>query len=170
MDLDLFLEMLGDPAHRHVLLNHLPIVGLATAWLVLAWALVERRWSSIAFGLSLVAAFSGSAIAVLSAGDAAYPFVFDVLDGPGRAWLDYHTHLGERWGWLLTANGALAIGAIALGAARERLRLASGIVVLTTTLAALAAAAIIADAGGKIRHPEFRLDDPPEHDSPGRIR
>jgi len=168
--MDLLLELLEDPAYRHVLLNHLPIVGLAIAWLVLGWALTERRWSSTVFGLSLVALLSGSAIGVMSAGDAAYPFVFDSLDGPGREWLDYHTYLGDRWGWLLPTNGALAILAIVAGFMRERLRMIVGVIVLATTLAGLATAAIIAEAGGKIRHPEFRLSDPPVYESPGRIR
>jgi hypothetical protein len=168
--MDLLLELLEDPAYRHVLLNHLPIVGLAIAWLVLAWALIEGRWSSTVFGLSLVAVLSGSAIGVMSAGDAAYPFVFDSLDGPGREWLDYHTYLGDRWGWLIATNGALAILAIVTGFMRERLRRVAGVTVLATTLVGLATAAIIAEAGGKIRHPEFRLSDPPVYESPGRIR
>jgi len=168
--MDLLLELLEDPAYRHVLLNHLPIVGLGIAWLVLAWSLVDRRWRSTVFGLSLVALLSGSAIAVMSAGDAAYPIVFDSLDGPGREWLDYHTYLGDRWGWLVCANAALAVLAIAVGSMRERLRMVVGVVVLATTLVSLATAAIIAEAGGKIRHPEFRLSDPPVYESTGRIR
>jgi hypothetical protein len=168
--MDLLLELLEDPAYRHVLLNHLPIVGLAIAWLVLSWALVERRWSSTVFGLSLVALLSGSAIGVMSAGDAAYPDVFDSLDGPGREWLDYHTYLADRWGWLLYANAALAALAIVAGFVRARLRVIVGVLVLATTTVGLLAAAIIAEAGGKIRHPEFRLSDPPDYESPGRIR
>ena len=168
--MDVFFEMLEDPAYRHVLLNHLPIVGLAVAWLVLAGALFERRWPSIAFALALVAILSGSAIAVESTGDAAYPLVFDLLDGPGQEWLDYHTHLGERWAWLLIANAVLAVAALGLGMKRERFRQIAGRVVLGTTLVALVTAALIAEAGGKIRHPEFRLDDVPVYEAPGRIR
>ncbi len=168
--MNLLLEMLEDPAYRHLLLNHLPIVGLAVAWLVLAGALFERRWPSIAFALSLVAMLSGSAIAVTSTGDDAYPLVFDLLDGPGRDWLDYHTYLGERWAWLLTANAVLAVAAVGLGIKLERFRQIAGGVVLGTTLVALVTAALIAEAGGKIRHPEFRLDEVPAYEAPGRIR
>lgn len=170
--MDLLLELLEDPAYRHVLLNHLPIVGLGMAWIVLAWALFERRWPSIVFGLSCVALLSSSAIAVMSAGDAAYPFVFDSLDGPGREWLDYHTYLGDHWGWLLPANAGLAVLAMVVGFLRERFRLAAGLTVLVTTLASLATAALIAEAGGKIRHSEFRLSDPPviEEAREGRLR
>ena len=30
------LELLADPAYRHVLLNHLPVTGLAVSFVVLA--------------------------------------------------------------------------------------------------------------------------------------
>ena len=33
--MDLLIELVEDPAYRHVLLNHLPVVGLAVAWVVL---------------------------------------------------------------------------------------------------------------------------------------
>ncbi len=168
--MDLVLELLEDPAYRHVLLNHLPSTGLAIAWLVLAWAMVERRWSSICCGLVLVTLMSGSALLVTSTGDAAHPFVFDILDGPGREWLDYHTHLSDQWRHVLSANTVVTALAIAAGVWRKRLRTLVGVVVLGSTLAGLVAVSVIADAGGKIRHPEFRLSDPPVFDSPGRLR
>ena len=168
--MDLALELLEDPAYRHVLLNHLPITGLGISWLVLIWAMVDRRWTSLCFGLVLVMAMSGAALLVTSAGDAAYTFVYDELDGPGREWLDYHTHLADRWGHVLTANAVAAALAIAVGIFRERFRTLAGIVVLVTTLAGLIAAFVIAEAGGQIRHPEFRISDPPVVDSPGRLR
>ncbi len=168
--MDLALELLEDPAYRHVLLNHLPSTGLAIAWLVLAWAMVERRWSSVCFGLVLVMSMSGSSFLVTSAGDDAHPFIFDTLDGPGREWLDYHTHLSDRWRHVLSANAVVTALAIAAGVWRERLRTSVGVVVLVSTLAGLVAVSVIAEAGGKIRHPEFRLSDPPVFDSPGRLR
>jgi hypothetical protein len=38
------------------------------------------------------------------------------------------------------------------------------------TLAGIGMAGWIPEAGGKIKHPEFRLDDPPVYDSPRRLR
>ena len=168
--MDLALELLEDPAYRHVLLNHLPITGLGIAWLALALAMIERRWSSLCCGLVLVMSMSGSVLVVMSAGDAAYPFVYDSLDGPGREWLDYHTYLADRWGLVLSTNAGVAALAIAAGIFREQLRTPAGVVVLVTTLAGLIAVFFIAEAGGKIRHSEFRLSDPPVFDSPGRLR
>ncbi len=168
--MDVVLELLEDPAYRHVLLNHLPITGLAVAWLMLAWTVLQRRWPSMVFALAVVGLISAAGLLVMSTGDDAYPVVFDSLDSFGQDWLDYHVVLADRFGHVLTANGILAGLAIAVGWFREPLRIAAGIVVLVSTLAALVAVTAIAEAGGMVRHSEFRLVDPPEYDRPGRIR
>lgn len=159
--MDLLLELLEDPAYRHVLINHLPLTGLAFAWLILLWGTIEGRWRSIVFALSLVAATSGSVLVVMNSGDDAYPFVYDMLDGVSRDWLDHHTRLADRWGRLLIGNAVLAALAIAIGYSREASRRLVAIALLATTCAALGVAALIAQAGGQIRHPEFRMTDPP---------
>lgn len=168
--MDLVLELLDDPAYRHVLLNHLPITGLAFAGLMLGWAVYEARWPVTVFALSLVFGASLAVWPVMLAGDAAYPFVFDSLDGVGRSWLDHHTVMAERWGRALYVNAALAAAAIGLGLYRESSRRVAAVAALASTIAALVAGTVIAESGGKIRHPEFRLEDPPVHDRPGRIR
>ena len=168
--MDLLIELLESPAYRHLLLNHLPVTGLGVAWIVLLWGVLEGRWRSILFGLTLVFFCSGSAVFVMAAGDDAYPFVFDLLDGTGRAWLDHHTELADRWGVLVEINAVAAGIAIGVGFWRERLQRVAGIVILATTLASLVAVAVIAEAGGKIRHSEFRLTDPPVTTGRGRLR
>ena len=52
--MDVVLELLEDPAYRHVLLNHLPVTGLAVSWIVLLWTLFEARWRSIARRIAVV--------------------------------------------------------------------------------------------------------------------
>ena len=153
---ELVYEIIENPAYRHILLNHLPITGLAVATCVLAWALVENRWRSIAFGLVLCAAMSASAIFVLQSGDAAYPLLFDELDGPGQAWLDDHAELATRWGRLIPANALLALAALGIGWRSEAWRRRSGLAALVGCAISLGAAGVIASAGGHVRHPEFR--------------
>jgi hypothetical protein len=106
----------------------------------------------------------------MQSGYAAYPFLFDQLDGDGQAWLDHHSFLAERWGRLLPVNALLAAGALALGARRLAWRRRAGAFVLVTSLAGLAAGIVVAEAGGKIRHVELRTSNPPVHGGPGRIR
>jgi hypothetical protein len=167
---ELWYALLENPAYRHVLLNHLPITGLALSACVLGWGLFEDRWAGVAFGLALVAATSLSAALVLQSGDQAYPFLFDQLDGDGQAWLDHHAFLAERFGRALPVNGLLAALAIGLGIRRIAWRRRLGVALLATSLACLAAAAIIAEAGGRIRHVELRTSRPPIHASAGRLR
>ena len=167
---EIWFELAENPAYRHVLLNHLPITGLLLAAVVLAWGLYEDRWSSIAFGLSLCLVTSASAVLVMQSGDAAYPYLFERLDGHGQGWLDHHVFLAERFGRVLPANALLAAVALGLGARRLAWRRRLAIAVLVTTVVSLVAATVVAEAGGKIRHEEFRTSNPPVHDTPGRIR
>lgn len=158
------------PAYRHLLLNHLPITGLAVSLLVLVWGLIEDRWLSISFGLALCLATSASALLVMQTGDAAYPQLFDELDGHGQAWLDHHAALADLWGRLVPANAGVCALALIVGYRRIAWRRRVGLVALATTVAALVAGSVVADAGGKVRHPEFRTTNPPIQTGPGRIR
>ncbi len=167
---EVWYELAGNPAYRHVLLNHLPITGLVLAAFALAWGIFEDRWPSIAFGLSLCLVTSGSAVLVMQSGDAAYPYLFERLDGHGQAWLDHHVFLADRFGRMLPGNALLAALALGIGFRRLAWRRRLAIAVLATTTASLIAASIIAEAGGKIRHDEFRTSNPPVHDTQGRIR
>ena len=168
--MDLWIELLQDPAYLHVLLNHFPLTGLGFAGLVLAWGTIEGRWRSMLFGLALVIVASASVLLVIESGEDAYPFVFDALDGISRRWLDHHAYLADRWGSAVLGNGVLAALALGLGHRRPDWRRPLAIAVLVSTTASLLAASVVAEAGGQIRHAEFRLSDPPIHDEPGRLR
>jgi len=155
------LDLLQDPAYRHVLLNHVPIIGLIVAFVVLAAGLATRQASLLFTGLALVAITAGTSVPVAHYGDAAYPAIYDSLNGYGRNWLDYHAEVAETWLPLLYANAALALAALVLCIARPRLRQWAGVLVALVTLAGIGGAVVIARAGGKIQHPEFRLSNPP---------
>ncbi|MDX1732891.1 MAG: hypothetical protein R3228_00940 [Halioglobus sp.] len=156
-----YLDLLGDPAYRHVLLNHLPIAGLAVAWLALACGLALRQRAITLLGLALVALTAGAALPVAQFGDAAYPAIYDALDGHGRAWLDHHAEVAETWLPLLLAAAAAAVLAAVIGAARPRLLGAASVLVLLLSAAALVGVATIARTGGQVQHPEFRLQATP---------
>ena len=155
------LDLLQDPAYRHMLLNHVPVIGLFVAFVVLTAGLATRQAALLFAGLALVALTAGASLPVARFGDAAYPAIYDTLDGYGRDWLDYHVEIAETWLPLLYANAALALLALIVGAARPRLLRWACVVVALATLAGLAGASAVAWAGGKIQHPEFRLSNPP---------
>jgi hypothetical protein len=64
----------------------------------------------------------------------------------------------------------LALVAFGVGVARRPLLLPAALMVALLTLAGLGTAAWIADVGGKINHPEFRLRDAPVYDATRRLR
>jgi hypothetical protein len=156
-----YIDLLGDPAYRHLLLNHIPVIGLLIAFAVLCTGLALRNTALLFTALVLVALTSGASIPVANYGDAAYPVIFDTLDGDGQDWLDYHAELAEAWLPVLWANTALAVIAIVVGAARRRMLVWAALLVALVTLAGISGASIVASAGGKIQHPEFRISDPP---------
>ncbi|MEE3329710.1 MAG: hypothetical protein VX246_02475 [Myxococcota bacterium] len=168
--MDVFFELLGDPAYRHVLLNHLPLTGLGVAWLVLLAGLATRQIPTILIALGAITLISAATFFVGQAGDDAYPAVFDALDGHGREWLDYHTYLADKWLPIVYANAGVSILAICAALKRAEWTLAAAGLVAATTLAALGTAAWIAEAGGKIQHPEFRFSDVPDYEAPKRLR
>jgi hypothetical protein len=154
-----------EPAHLHVLLNHLPLTGLAVAVVVLLAALLLRNRPAIVFGLVLVGLLSGSAWPVIESGESSYVRVRELADEDGKTQLRRHMLLADRWGKLYFATAAVAV--LGLLAAWKWPRGFYGLAVLAAllALASLLAGAFIADAGGKIRHPEFR-GVPPHADHP----
>jgi len=75
--------------------------------------------------------------------------------------LRQHMDLGEAWVKLHYATAATALLAIGVGWKRSKwLRVASLLAVLLA-MASLAAGVFIAEAGGRIRHPEFRSASQP---------
>jgi hypothetical protein len=150
-----------DPAHLHVLLNHLPLTGLAVAVVVLLVTLFMRDRPAVVLGLVLVGLLAGSAWPVIESGESSYVRVRELADENGKAQLKRHMLLAERWGNLYYATAAAA--ALGLLAAWKWPRGFYGLATLTSVLAlaSLLAGAFIAEAGGKIRHPEFRSASPP---------
>ncbi|MFT4614591.1 MAG: hypothetical protein ACI9NT_001738 [Bacteroidia bacterium] len=159
-----WLDLLADPAYRHMLLNHLPIVGLALALLVLLLGLALRQSVLLFTGIGLVALTAGASWPVATYGDAAYPAIYDGLDGHGRAWLDYHAHVAETWLPLLYASTGLALAALLGGILKRSILPWAALAVLVVGTASFASAVAIGKAGGQIKHPEFRLTDPPVSD------
>lgn len=154
--------------HLHVLLNHLPLVGLMVAVVVLVAALVLRNPPTIVLGLALVALMAGAAWPVIESGQSSYIRVRELADEEGKAHLRRHMVLAERWDKLYYVTAGVAV--LGLLAAWKWPRGFHALAVLALLLAAasLVAGAVIAEAGGKVRHPEFRTGPPaPEHHEVG---
>ena len=142
--------------HVHVLLNHLPVIGLAMAILALALALMHHSRKTEIVALILVLVSAASAWPVNFTGQRAYETVRGLVDDGGADWLDAHMERAEKAAPAFYALAVLA--AAALLAPHKWPRMTRPLAIATLALAVLCegAGGWIALAGGQIRHPEFR--------------
>ena len=166
--METILRDLRQPEYLHVLLNPIPVYGLAIALFGLIAATYLRSRGGQLTALVLIFACAISVWAVVRQGDLAYNPVLSMADEDGQAWLKAHEHRADNLIFLYYALAALAAAAIFVpkkwpGTARP-------LVFATMLLAfvSLGAGTYIAYAGGKIRHREFRNTPPPKTESEPR--
>jgi hypothetical protein len=156
-----FFQHLRDAEYMHVLLNPLPVYGLAFGTLALALALFLRNYRVTVAALVLVFVAAISAWPVYQYGESAYDRVKSMSDAPGEQWLDEHMARGEKMIWLFYVLAGVA--AIGVGAVLKWPRTSFAITVGTLVLAGvtLGTGGYISYAGGHVRHREFRFEAPP---------
>jgi uncharacterized membrane protein len=155
------LRDLQQPEYVHVLLNPLPVYGLAVGVIALIVALFLRHRSAQTVALILILIAAASAWPVVHYGEAAFDRALSMSDADGEAWLKAHEARAEKLEYLFYALATLAAAAILLPkkwpASAKPLLIAT----LLLALVSLGAGGYIAYAGGKIRHREFRTSKPP---------
>jgi hypothetical protein len=157
-----FLQTLQrQPEYVHVLLNPLPIYGLAMAWIGLLIAFFLRSRPAQIATLVLVLLSAGAAWPVYEFGEQGYDRVLSMSDDAGQAWLDEHQHRAEQLIYFFYALAALSAIAIVLPVKWPKT--SAPLVIGTILLGAvvLGMSGYIAYAGGKVRHKEFRTEPPP---------
>lgn len=160
--MNILWQHLSDPEYLHILINPLPVYGLAVGVLALALALVLRNQRVTIAALILVFVCALSAWPTYHYGEAAYDRVKAMSDPAGEQWLDEHMARGEKMIWLFYVLAGLA--AIGVGAVVKWPRTSFAITVGTLVLgcATLGTGGYIAYAGGHVRHKEFRFEPPPQ--------
>jgi hypothetical protein len=156
------IEHLSNPEYLHVLLNPLPVYGLAVGVLGLVIALISRARPARVTALTIVFVSTFAAWPVYHYGEAASDRVLSMSDRDGREWLEEHEHRAERLIYVFYAVATLA--AMGLLAERFASQAALPLAIATLVLATgtLGVGGYIATAGGRIRHREFRYVPPPE--------
>jgi len=121
-----FLKGLEQPEYIHVLINPLPVYGLAMGLigLIIGLVLRSREARTGAFAVILIAA--ASAWPTLHYGQHGYDRVKGMADSEGQKWLDEHKHRGEQLMYVFYALGALALVSIAVEWKRPKAALAGG--------------------------------------------
>jgi hypothetical protein len=165
-----FLQTLQrQPEYIHVLINPLPIYGLAMSWigLLIGFFLHSRPAQLATLVLTLISA--ASAWPVYEFGEQGYDRVLSMSDDAGQAWLDEHQHRGEQLIYFFYALAALSAVAIIVPIKWPKTSAPLVIGTILLGVIVLGMSGYIAYAGGKVRHKEFRTEPPPKKpaSSPG---
>jgi hypothetical protein len=150
------IQDLGQPEYVHVLINPLPVYGLALAAIGLSIGLLQRSRQTQIATLALILLCSAIAWPVAHYGSAGYDRVLSLSDAQGEAWLKAHAQRADQFLFYFYALAAVAAVAILLPLRWPKSAGILALVTLLFSLGVLAAGGYIAYAGGRIRHREFR--------------
>jgi len=155
------MDTLFSPAHLHVALNHVPIIGLSVACLPILIGILFHSRGALASGLLAVILCACTMPAVMQTGGAAYDAFMDGsiqpgLDEAGRTALRQHAHRADITAPLVYAAGILALLALLTLIKFPRQAAWIGWAVLLGCTISIGLSIWTAEAGGWIRHPEFR--------------
>ena len=156
------LEHLSHPEYLHVLLNPLPVYGLAAGVLGLVIALISKSRAARVTALAIIFVSKFSAWPVYHYGSDAYDRVLSMADGDGTKWLEEHARRGAQLIYVFYGVAALAAAGMLTERFATRAALALTVATLVLAIAALGTGAYIGSAGGRIRHREFRYVPAPE--------
>lgn len=160
------------PEYVHVLLNPLPVYGLAIGILALGAALLARSKPARAIALGIIIVSSASDWAVTHYGKNAFAGIREKADEAGQQWLDEHMERGEKFIYVFYATALLGIAALISQKKFPRAATGLTLATLVASVVSLGVGGWISKAGGQIRHPEFRAGSAPptkgaphEHDA-----
>ena len=141
-------------AHIHLLLNHIPVIGIFIGLVVFALGVWRRNDSWTRLALGLFAAVALVALATMLTGESAEEAV-EQLPGVSESLIGTHEDAAK-----LAAIGAYVLGAISLAALiwvrRRPLPRTLTVMVLPVVLLVSGLMAYTANLGGQIRHTEIR--------------
>jgi len=140
--------------HVHLLLNHVPVVGVLIGILLLGYALIRRSSEMSKVSLGVFAALAGVAVGVFLTGEPAEEVV-EQLPGFSEAITERHEELARISTIALVAFGVTALAALAHYRRRLLPRwVTAASLALSITIGGLLTAT--ANLGGQIRHTEVR--------------
>jgi hypothetical protein len=146
-------------AHVHLLVNHIPVLGVALGLVVLAAAAVRHHTVVVRCALVLFVISALAAIPTYLTGEPAEDLV-ESAAGDVEAWVEPHEEAALVSLVLVEGLGVLSI--IGLWMSRDRPSLPRGGIALVLVLAAITAGSLTwtANLGGQIRHSEIRGGPP----------
>lgn len=161
-----FFSQLQQPEYVHVLLNPIPVYGMAFAALLLLGGWIRKDSGVQTAALIAIAVVAALTWAAAEFGEEAYDRVLSMSSGDAQLWLKAHAARADKGVFVFYGTGILAVAALV--ARFKKKPVARPLVLVTLVLSFLCAGvgSWIAHAGGKIRHSEFREGPPPDAAAP----
>lgn len=153
------------PAHLHVLINHIPIIGLPVVAGFLLWGLARREDAVIRAALIGAVLVAIGTFVVNLTGD---PAIDDIrhADWFQRQVVHAHEDAGDKTNILAIVAGVAAIATLVMARGGKPFSRIAGSVTLFLIVFAAMAAGWAGWEGGKIRHSEFGTTPPPAAQAP----
>jgi glucan phosphoethanolaminetransferase (alkaline phosphatase superfamily) len=155
------LDLLKKPEYIHVVLNHLPIYGTILGALALAVSLVLRSRAAQITALVITLIAGASAYPVFVTGQRAYKTIRSISDDAGAEALDEHMDRAEKTIGAFYFLAALAIAGLIMPIKWPKSAVPLAALTLTMAILCFGIAVYIAQAGGQVRHAEFRPSETP---------
>jgi hypothetical protein len=154
------LHALKQPEYGHVLLNPLPVYATAMGVFALAVALLARSQPAQRLGLLIVLIGCVSVWPAMKYGHQGYDRVYAMSKSDAQQWLDVHQQRADQLKYVFYLTSLVAL--VASLAHWKFPKPATPLTIATLLLAAVCVGSggWISQAGGKVRHSEFR-DGPP---------
>jgi len=148
------METTMSPVHLHLLLNHVPVIGLLFVLLVLGVAFWRRNSETGKLGMAMLAGIAVVTAVVFLTGEPAEEAV-ENLAGVSEAVIHEHEEAADAALIATSVAGVTALGLLLLYRRRELPRWAVG-GTLAIVLVVSGQMAWTANLGGEIRHSEIR--------------
>lgn len=142
-------------AHIHLMVNHLPVIGLLISIGVLTFAVFRRQPEFIRLGLWLVFLTALSTIPAYYSGEGAEEVV-EHLPGISESLIEEHEELAEIGFLISQLTGLLALAGIMVSRRSDRYLRPLSILTIAAASGTLGFLGMVANSGGKINHPELR--------------
>jgi hypothetical protein len=152
------MNELTKPGYLHVIINHLPIIGLAMGIFAMAIALFLRSRAAQITALAVVTFAATSGPVVFITGEKAYKPIRKLTDDAGSDYLDEHMDRAEQTIGLFYALAILALAGQFVPIWWPKTGTPIFTLTLLLAIISLGAAIYVAQPAGKIRHSEFRIE------------
>ena len=159
-DLRLFVQHLSQPEYVHLLLNAWPVYGMAAGAFMLLCALAWRQEQAQQIALCWLVLMGAASLLAVHYGQQGYDRVLAMSNREAQGWLMVHMRRAQAWAWVFYATGAVAGGALAARRWQPRVAYCLGILACVLALWSSVLGGWISQAGGQVRHGEFREGPP----------